>query len=132
MLIRNAKAEWQGDLLHGNGQLSVGSGALDVPYSVKSRLEDGQSATNPEERSARPMPGALQWRWPRSFLALVSRPLIFKRGQAWPSKRSVRLLPSHGSNSKRRRTFRASMMRHSRNTPPTPKRIARSRRPWPA
>jgi len=49
MLIRNAKAEWQGDLLHGNGQLSVGSGALDVPYSVKSRLEDGQSATNPEE-----------------------------------------------------------------------------------
>ena len=49
MLIRNAKAEWQGDLLHGSGQLSVGSGALDVPYSVKSRLEDGQSATNPEE-----------------------------------------------------------------------------------
>jgi len=49
MLIRNAKAEWQGDLLNGSGQLSVGSGALDVPYSVKSRLEDGQSATNPEE-----------------------------------------------------------------------------------
>ena len=50
MLIRNAKAEWQGDLLNGSGQLSVGSGALDVPYSVKSRLEDGQSATNPEEQ----------------------------------------------------------------------------------
>ena len=49
MLIRNAKAEWQGDLLNGSGQLSVGSGALDVPYSVKSRLEDGQSATNPED-----------------------------------------------------------------------------------
>jgi len=28
MLIRNAKAEWQGDLLHGSGQLSVGSGRL--------------------------------------------------------------------------------------------------------
>jgi len=48
-LLRRAKAEWIGDLLHGSGRLTVGSGALDVPYSVKSRLEDGQSATNPEE-----------------------------------------------------------------------------------
>ena len=48
-LRRRAEAEWEGDLMHGSGRLAVGSGALDVPYSVKSRLEDGQSATNPEE-----------------------------------------------------------------------------------
>jgi osmotically inducible protein OsmC len=48
-LRRRAEAEWKGDLVHGDGRLSVGSGALDVPYSLKSRLEDGQSATNPEE-----------------------------------------------------------------------------------
>ena len=49
VLQRRAKAEWKGDLVHGSGRLTVGSGALDVLYSVKSRFEDGQSATNPEE-----------------------------------------------------------------------------------
>jgi lipoyl-dependent peroxiredoxin len=48
-LSRRATAEWTGDLLHGSGRLTVGSGAVDVPYSVRSRFEDGQSATNPEE-----------------------------------------------------------------------------------
>src|SRR5437773_9564762 len=48
-LHRRAEAEWKGNLIHGSGRLTVGSGALDVPYSLKSRLEDGQSATNPEE-----------------------------------------------------------------------------------
>ena len=48
-LHRRAEAEWNGDLIHGSRRLTVGSGALDVPYSVKSRFEDGQSATNPEE-----------------------------------------------------------------------------------
>src|SRR6266404_9542778 len=49
MLIRKSEAEWNGDLTQGSGRLTVGSGAVDVPYSLKSRLEDGQSATNPEE-----------------------------------------------------------------------------------
>jgi osmotically inducible protein OsmC len=48
-LQRRAKAEWKGDLIRGSGRLTVGSGALDIPYSVRSRFEDGQSATNPEE-----------------------------------------------------------------------------------
>src|SRR6267143_1992926 len=48
-LQRRAKAEWKGDLIHGSGRLTVGSGALDVPNSVRSRFENGQSATNPEE-----------------------------------------------------------------------------------
>jgi osmotically inducible protein OsmC len=49
MLIRKAEARWKGNLKKGSGRLTVGSGAVDVPYSLKSRLEDGQSATNPEE-----------------------------------------------------------------------------------
>jgi lipoyl-dependent peroxiredoxin len=49
MLIRKAEAQWKGNLMQGSGRLTVGSGAIDVPYSVKSRLQDGQSATNPEE-----------------------------------------------------------------------------------
>jgi lipoyl-dependent peroxiredoxin len=49
MLIRKAEARWKGNLKKGSGKLSVGGGAVDVPYSLKLRLEDGQSATNPEE-----------------------------------------------------------------------------------
>jgi osmotically inducible protein OsmC len=49
MLIRKAEAQWKGNLMQGSGRLTVGSGAIDVPYSLKSRLQDGQSATNPEE-----------------------------------------------------------------------------------
>src|ERR1700757_4779088 len=49
MLIRKAEARWVGNLTKGEGRLSVGSGAINVPYSLKSRLEDGESATNPEE-----------------------------------------------------------------------------------
>ncbi|HEX2714088.1 MAG TPA: OsmC family protein [Candidatus Acidoferrales bacterium] len=49
MPIRKAEAEWKGNLIEGEGRLKVGSGAFDGPYSFKSRLEEGQSATNPEE-----------------------------------------------------------------------------------
>jgi lipoyl-dependent peroxiredoxin len=49
MPIRKAEAEWKGNLIEGKGRLRVGSGAFDGPYSFKSRIEEGQSATNPEE-----------------------------------------------------------------------------------
>ena len=49
MPIRRADAEWKGNLAEGSGRLKVGSGAFDGPYSFKSRFEEGQSATNPEE-----------------------------------------------------------------------------------
>ena len=49
MPIRNAEAEWKGNLAEGSGRLNVGSGAFDGAYSFKSRFEDGQAATNPEE-----------------------------------------------------------------------------------
>jgi lipoyl-dependent peroxiredoxin len=49
MPIRKAEAEWEGNLAEGSGRLKVGSGAFDGPYSFKSRFEEGQAATNPEE-----------------------------------------------------------------------------------
>lgn len=49
MPIRKADAEWKGNLAEGGGRLKVGSGAFEGPYSFKSRFEEGQSTTNPEE-----------------------------------------------------------------------------------
>src|SRR5829696_8602042 len=49
MPTRKAEAEWEGNLAEGRGRLKVGSGAFEGPYSFKSRFEEGESATNPEE-----------------------------------------------------------------------------------
>src|ERR1044072_685393 len=49
MPTRKAEAEWEGNLAEGRGKLSVGSGAFAGPYSFKSRFEEGEQATNPEE-----------------------------------------------------------------------------------
>jgi osmotically inducible protein OsmC len=49
MPTRKAEAEWKGNLAEGSGTLQVGSGAFEGPYSFKSRFEEGESATNPEE-----------------------------------------------------------------------------------
>jgi osmotically inducible protein OsmC len=49
MPTRTAEAEWKGNLAEGEGRLKVGSGAFEGPYSFKSRFEEGQSTTNPEE-----------------------------------------------------------------------------------
>lgn len=46
---RQATVHWGGDLMHGSGKISTGSGVLhDVAYSVPSRFESGKG-TNPEE-----------------------------------------------------------------------------------
>src|SRR5262245_9953569 len=49
MPAHRAEAEWKGNLREGSGRLKLGSGAFEGPYSFKSRFEEGQSATNPEE-----------------------------------------------------------------------------------
>lgn len=48
MPIRNAEAEWKGDLMQGSGRMKLGTGAYDGPFSFKSRMENG-AGTNPEE-----------------------------------------------------------------------------------
>jgi lipoyl-dependent peroxiredoxin len=48
MATRNASAQWQGNLMEGDGKMALGSGAWEGPFTFKSRFEDGQG-TNPEE-----------------------------------------------------------------------------------
>ncbi len=48
MAVRKAKAQWEGGLKEGKGNLSLGSGAFEGKYSFKSRFEEG-TGTNPEE-----------------------------------------------------------------------------------
>ena len=48
MATRNASAEWQGDLMEGDGSMALGSGTWEGPFTFKSRFEEGQG-TNPEE-----------------------------------------------------------------------------------
>lgn len=50
MASRSAQAVWNGTLREGNGQMTVSSGAVDVPFSFTSRFgEDAVPMTNPEE-----------------------------------------------------------------------------------
>jgi lipoyl-dependent peroxiredoxin len=48
-VVRSSEAGWQGTVPDGGGQISLGSGAFEGPYSLRARVEDGQRATNPEE-----------------------------------------------------------------------------------
>lgn len=47
-MIRDAQAQWQGDLREGKGKMALGSGAFEGQYSFRSRFADGPG-TNPEE-----------------------------------------------------------------------------------
>ncbi len=47
---RTANAEWQGTLKEGKGSLTTQSGILEhTNYSFKTRFEEGEKGTNPEE-----------------------------------------------------------------------------------
>jgi osmotically inducible protein OsmC len=47
---RSATCRWEGDLAHGNGTLSAGSGALgELPVTWASRTERSDGKTSPEE-----------------------------------------------------------------------------------
>lgn len=45
---RIAEAQWEGGLRDGKGNMKLGGGAFDGPYSFTSRFEEG-NGTNPEE-----------------------------------------------------------------------------------
>ncbi len=49
-MVRTATAHWQGNLKEGKGTLSTQSRILDkTNYSFKTRFEEGENGTNPEE-----------------------------------------------------------------------------------
>jgi osmotically inducible protein OsmC len=47
-ITRSASAVWEGDLVGGKGRVKTQSGAIDHPYSYKTRFEN-EKGTNPEE-----------------------------------------------------------------------------------
>ncbi len=48
MSVRQAQAQWEGNLRDGKGTMRLGSGAFEGAYTFKSRFEEG-AGTNPEE-----------------------------------------------------------------------------------
>lgn len=48
MPVRNAEAEWKGNLAQGSGRMTTGSGSFEGSYSFGSRFEEA-AGTNPEE-----------------------------------------------------------------------------------
>jgi osmotically inducible protein OsmC len=48
MPTRTSEAQWNGNLLKGNGTMKFGGGAFEGQYSFSSRFENG-AGTNPEE-----------------------------------------------------------------------------------
>lgn len=48
MAKRNAKANWKGGLIDGNGTMALGSGAFEGAFSFNTRMGD-EPGTNPEE-----------------------------------------------------------------------------------
>jgi len=48
MPVRTANAQWEGGFKRGSGNVALGSGAFEGPYSARDRFEDGTN-TNPEE-----------------------------------------------------------------------------------
>lgn len=48
MPARIAEAQWDGDLIHGQGNIKLGSGAFEGKYDWRGRSADGPG-TNPEE-----------------------------------------------------------------------------------
>jgi lipoyl-dependent peroxiredoxin len=51
MTTRTSRAEWNGDLQSGKGELEVGDGVFEGSYTFASRFEEGDG-TNPEELAA--------------------------------------------------------------------------------
>lgn len=48
MATRNATAQWNGGLKDGNGEMALGTGTFEAPFTYRSRFEEGPE-TNPEE-----------------------------------------------------------------------------------
>jgi lipoyl-dependent peroxiredoxin len=56
MTVRDGNAEWHGDVRTGSGEITVGDGVFQGPYSFASRFEDA-AGTNPEQLIAAALAG---------------------------------------------------------------------------
>ncbi len=46
---RSGHASWQGTVAEGGGRIGLESGAYEGPFTLKARIDDVESGTNPEE-----------------------------------------------------------------------------------
>src|SRR2546425_9406903 len=131
MPTRNAEAEWKGKLAEGSGRLKVGSGAFDGPYSFKSRFEEGQSATNPEELIGAAHAGCFTMALTAQLSRAGIRPTRIHTDANVTLEKVGEGFQSPGSNWIPRPTFRALTTLRSKSMPSTPNRTARCQRRWP-
>lgn len=88
MPTQKAEAEWKGNLQQGGGRLKLGSGAFEGPYSFKSRFEEGQHATNPEELIGAAHAGCFTSTPPRSISMRRTRSSTAPCRRRSPGRRS--------------------------------------------
>ena len=48
-ILRHASATWSGPVPTGTGTMQLGRAGAELPFSLRSRTEDGVTGTNPEE-----------------------------------------------------------------------------------
>jgi len=124
-LQRRAKASGKGDLVHGSGRLTVGSGR-----STSHIRSNRVSRTASLRRTGgvawrRHTPGVSRWRWQRNCLVLSSRRTDIRRTRMWLSKKwrgfaitGIELVTSaNGSGHRRRRRFQKFVADAKQNCP---------------
>ena len=74
MPIRKAQAAWHGTFRDGEGTMRLGSGAFEGAYSYRSRIEDLDPGTNPEELLGAAHAGCFSMSLARRLLAAGSLP----------------------------------------------------------
>ena len=130
MPTRTAEAEWKGNLAEGSGRLRVDSGAFDGAYSFKSRFEEGQSATNPEELIGAAHAGCFTMALAAQLSRAGLTPTRIHTGAKVKLERIREEFPSPGSSWRPRPRFRASTTRPSKGMRWTPSRAVPCRRHW--
>lgn len=130
MPIRNADAEWKGDLKGGAGKVKLGSGAFEGTYGFASRFETGPG-TNPEELIAAAHAGCYSMALSHTLAEAGHKPTRVHT----TAKVHLEKVPDGFAITKIELVTEcrspASTPRGSRSTRSAPRRAARSPRPSP-
>jgi len=128
MPTRKAEAEWEGNLAQGSGTLKVGSGAFEGPYSFKSRFEEGEAATNPEELLGAAHAGCFTMALTAALSRASIKPKRIHTEARVKLEKVGEALLSHRSSLRLRLRFLISMMRRFNNMRRARKKTVRCRR----
>jgi osmotically inducible protein OsmC len=76
-MARSAKATWNGGLKEGDGNMAVGSGAFESPFTYKSRFEEAPQ-TNPEELIGAALAGCFSMQLASALEADGKKPFVIE------------------------------------------------------